>query len=51
MPRPANKAFSSPSFVDKIHTKPTVPAKALANATRIPKKINNIIADVTVIPI
>jgi hypothetical protein len=51
MPRPANIAFSRPSFVDKIHTKPAVPANALAKATRIPKKIINIIIDVTVIPI
>jgi hypothetical protein len=51
MPRPANIAFSRPSFVDKIHTKPAVPANALAKATRIPKKIINIIIDVTIIPI
>ena len=51
IPRPAKIAFSKPIFVAIIHTKPTVPANALAKATRIPKNIKNIIIDVTVIPI
>lgn len=51
IPSPANIAFSRPNFVDRIQTKPAVPAKALAKATRIPKNIINIITDVTVIPI
>ena len=50
-PKIFKQSFSRPNLVDRIQTKPTVPAKALAKATRIPKNIISIITDVTVIPI
>ena len=50
-PKIFKQSFSRPNLEDRIQTNPTVPANALANATRIPKKIINIIIDVTVIPI